>query len=456
MVPKLIVGLQTLSQKDWSAFRKYVLWHKGENTEVARCFEVLKLKKDSLEEFDSSKWHKKYMPQLSQKAWLNLMSKLYLMLEDWVVYKEMRADSIKSGILLIKYWNRSGKYKLANSKAKQVQAAIDDTIGYSPETDYYQYQLYYYQFFSDNPIKNSDPTLVTKLIRSYLVYNQYKLTLYNSQLKFWRNIKNLDDQEYLMLSKQLTSTGGSPIVRHMLQMIQNDDVDSFHYCFRTIKNSKINPTDDLSVILTMYMLYFAQKLWHMQKLDSPDYLVELYEVALANEVLMKAGKIPEVRYMTMVSVLGSARPFEWTNNFIDTWADKVDTSDVEGLKLFVKASNYFQHGYITESLELLQLMSTKQVNARNYIHTLSIKLYYETREENYDQLMNALERYRTFLWRRKGKIGPGNYKKGQNYLKNIRLLLIEGNQKIKMPQFTPSAETKWLIAKSKNEPGTMS
>jgi len=451
MVPKLISGLQTLSTTDWTSFRKHIHLHKGENSEIARCFEVIRVKKDSLHQFDSAKWHQKYMPKLSQKAWLNLMSKIYLMLEDWITHKELQADNIRSGIMLIKYWNRSGKYKLADSKAKQVQEAINNTKGYSPQIEYYQYQLYYYQFFSDNPIKNSDPTLITKLIKAYLVCNQYNLSLYNSQLQFWRSIKNLDDTEYQLLSKQLMTSGAHPIVSHLVNMIENDDVASFHYCYQAIKNNYINPADDFAVLLTMYLLNYAQKLWHIQQLDTTDFLVELYEIALANEALMKAGKIPEIRYMTMVSILGSARPFDWTNSFIDKWTAKVDTTDTERLKLFVKANNYFQHGYHTEALELLHLMSTKQINARAYIHKLSIKLYYETRAENYEQLMSSLERYRTFLWRRKGKISRSYYTKGQNFLKNMKLLIKSAEFESELPKYTPSNETKWLKSKGKKK-----
>jgi len=211
MLPKLIIGLNSLKKEDWSAYRKYLLMQTREDSEAFKCFSLLQKQRAKLTEFDTAKWHTKYVPQLSEKALLNTFSKLYLWLEEWIVFSTLQKDKVRSGVELVKHWNRVGEFKLADSKAKQVQAILDDNDKYSPELDYEQYRLYYYQFYSDNPVKNNDP--------------------------------------------------------------------------------------DLYVKLTMYLLSYCRTLWHKKILQSTKPMIEMYEFALENNILMNSGKLPFQRLL---------------------------------------------------------------------------------------------------------------------------------------------------------------
>jgi|GEM_PF-4918099 len=106
MLPKLITGLNTLSKENWRQFTKYLLMYVREQSAPHKLLVLLDKNQQRLPSFDSAKWHQKYMPDISEKAWLNNLSRLYSYLEEYIVHQNFRSDKIRSGIELVKHWNR--------------------------------------------------------------------------------------------------------------------------------------------------------------------------------------------------------------------------------------------------------------------------------------------------------------------------------------------------------------
>lgn len=447
MLPKLITGLNTLSKENWRQFTKYLLMYVREQSAPHKLLVLLDKNQQRLPSFDSAKWHQKYMPDISEKAWLNNLSRLYSYLEEYIVHQNLRSDKIRSGIELVKHWNRIGEYKLADSKAKQVQTLLDSSIGYSPSAYHDQYLLYYYQFFSDNPVKDKDTQLIYKLIDSYLTYCRYGTSLHRMQLSFWQSIRHVDTEVYLSYLSQLQDVSTEPIITQLLRLIENTDVEAYYHCRAAIYDEEVNVTDDFYVLINMYLLSYAQKLWHLQLLRNPEDLIGQYELALEKGVLMKSGRIPDVRFITIANILASFYPAHRTLQFVARWSDKVQTEDPDGIKSLVNANVHFRHGNFSEAASTLQSISTKLVNVRAQIHQLSIKLYYETIDENYNLLVSSIDRYQAYLRRREKKLSPSNYLKSKNFIKNVQVLLRSDDLPPSFPQYRPSRETKWLLSK---------
>lgn len=449
MQPKLIIGLQNLAKTDWTSYKKYVLMQTAEESEAFGCLLLLQKHAKNVHPFDTSKWRTKYRPHLSEKSFLNILSKLYLWLEEWIVYHSLNEDKVRSGIELVKYFNRRGLFNLADTKARQVQQLIDSNTQYSPDMDYRQYQLYYYQFYSDNPIKNRDGTLVIKLMKAFLKWKNQASSVYLTQLNFWNSIKVLDKGIYVDLKQQLDVGTSEPVLYHLNRLVEEQDMESFEYCFNALKTDEFKQDDDFFTLLTMYLVSLSNKLWHSRKIKDPKEFTAIYEFAIEQGVLMNAGKLPHRRFVSIVNILGAFNSFEWTNAFIDRWGDSVLTDNTEGAKQFAKASNYFNHGYYEDSLAVLQLTNISQTDMRIGIHELSIKLYYETRDQNYDLLVTAMDKYQAYLRRRATMLAPANIKRGKNFMRNVKSLLSRSVQEAVAELHKPSSSTKWILEKRK-------
>jgi len=373
MLPKLITGLNTLSKENWRQFTKYLLMYVREQSAPHKLLVLLDKNQQRLPSFDSAKWHQKYMPDISEKAWLNNLSRLYSYLEEYIV--------------------------------------------------------------------------IYKLIDSYLTYCRYGTSLHRMQLSFWQSIRHVDTEVYLSYLSQLQDVSTEPIITQLLRLIENTDVEAYYHCRAAIYDEEVNVTDDFYVLINMYLLSYAQKLWHLQLLRNPEDLIGQYELALEKGVLMKSGRIPDVRFITIANILASFYPAHRTLQFVARWSDKVQTEDPDGIKSLVNANVHFRHGNFSEAASTLQSISTKLVNVRAQIHQLSIKLYYETIDENYNLLVSSIDRYQAYLRRREKKLSPSNYLKSKNFIKNVQVLLRSDDLPPSFPQYRPSRETKWLLSK---------
>ena len=449
MLPKLIIGLNALSKAEWKLFKKYVLMQTTEHTDTFAVFSLLQKNKTQLAQFETSTWQKKHHAHLPEKSFLNILSKLYLWLEEWIVYNNIKNDKVKSGIELVKHFNRNGLFKLADSKAKQVQALLDSENQYSPESDYNQYLLNYYQFYSDNPIKATNKNLIYELVQSYLKQSQYGDLLMTAQLDFWTIIRKVDTEKHNRLKKQLSPSITDPVHQNIYSLLADQKLESLDYCFNILKEGKIKRTDDLYTILTMTLLNLSLKLWNSQIITRPELPTEIWVFALEQGVLTNAGRLPFQRFVNIVNALGAFTTFEWTNKFIDTWGPKVDTPDISGVINFAKASNYFNHGYFDESMQYINTINTSLISSRAIIHHLTIRLYYETRDQNYDLLIDAMDRFHAYIRRRADDISIINTRRLKNFIRSVQYLLKGNPTEDGLKAFLPSANTLWLKAKVK-------
>ena len=449
MLPKLILALNDFSPKEWTLYNKYLLMQTKESTDTYQIFAKLRVQKNTLADFVANTWRRKYTPTISEKTFLNILSKLYLWLEEWIVYNDLKNDKVKSGIQLVKHYNRRGLYKLANSKAKQVQLLIDSEADYSPERDYRQHQLYYYQFYSDNPIKNQNPELVFDLVDSYLVCRNYADSLMRSQVEYWSTIRPIDPTYLEKIRAAIDPEIHTDILQTFIQLMKDSSLQDLLNCFQYLKGGKVKREDDFFTILTMFVLSISLKLWHKRLLTDSALLAEMWEFALEQKVLMNAGTIPFLRFTTIVNTLGPFFSYDWTNAFIEKWASYVDEQDTPTVIRYAKARNYFHHEKYEESLGLMQEVNIRFIYNRDGIHRLGIMLYYETRHQNYSLLIDAIDRYQAYLRRRSSNMSESKLSKEKNFLKAIKYLLNNECTIDGLSRYFPASNTLWLTTKVK-------
>ena len=185
---------------------------------------------------------------------------------------------------------------------------------------------------------------------------------------------------------------------------------------------------------------------------NPEYLKEsfdLYKEGLRNGCLLSRGVLSRFTYRNIVTHGLIMKEYEWLEDFIESYRDKLELAYRESMYSFCLARLEYSRKNYSKALNLLQKSDYQDLLLNLSAKTVLLKIFYEL--EEFDLLESHLEAMKTFL-RRKDIIGyhRENYK---NLIRFTQRLLelkpfdIRGRAILKqeMEQTGLLAERTWLI-----------
>jgi len=97
---KLINILKQLKPLEWNALRKYLLMYTRQESDNYRLYELLRqyITKINCNE-DVLRIHSKYFDQMTSKSFTNMLSRVTVWTEDWIVHEEVKNDRLSVGDL---------------------------------------------------------------------------------------------------------------------------------------------------------------------------------------------------------------------------------------------------------------------------------------------------------------------------------------------------------------------
>jgi len=180
---KFVKIISTFSKEEWISYRKYLLMHTVVDSDNYRLFEYFQKRKGRLDLLpETSEINDKYFSDMSQKSMLNVLSRLFIWVEEWMVYSNMINDKRESNLQLIKLYNRRGLFDLADQKTNHLTKSLLKENKVSLEKSRISTQILYNQYYSDNPSKiknNILSQLASQLLKSQA---DQKLLIYNELL----------------------------------------------------------------------------------------------------------------------------------------------------------------------------------------------------------------------------------------------------------------------------------
>lgn len=211
------------------------------------------------------------------------------------------------------------------------------------------------------------PEMLTYLQHNLAYYHDYPaVTIYYQILM---TLLHPDKEEhYPQLMQQLDT--------HAQQFPQEEAMGMYdyarNYCIKQINNGKTNYLEELFL---------------------------LYEQVLAKNLLLEEGYILQWDYKNIVTLGLIMRKFDWTEQFILTYRNKLRTEIAENAFYYNLASLYYGKQDYTKSLELLQKVVFTDVAYYLGGKSLLLKIYYDTNQS--EPLYSLVDAMKVYLTRNK-------------------------------------------------------
>lgn len=400
---------EILSNSDWSSLRKFLSMSNGETTDLMKLFAIYESHKHKLSDLiDDPDIITQQFKHLTRKGLLNLHSRLFVQTEDWLAHKTLMEDQDKKELLLNKAYNDIGLYKFANQKSLKLQKRWKANSALSTRKEQFRTQLLHQQYYSDNPTKyDKDSSLLADLANAYLSAQKHQGLLYLLELRNWGNIKNLDFTKQIeVLStviKVMPEQEISILLSELLKVVTSDSLESFMSVKEKLLGDRLEKESEFHQLVTLYLVSFSLKYWQKGVLKDADIIAQVLEYALSNNVLMKSGKIPKVRFYNLIATLGTMNTYDWNDAFIERWQSSVETESPDSTKALSKALNAFIFHKYELIIPLLRGVEFESYSEK--IRALGIELValYVDRKANYHLIRTFINNFKRTLRRNSDK-----------------------------------------------------
>lgn len=447
---KLIQALITLEKDEWIAFRKYLLMHTSIESDNYKIFAYLQKRKEKLDALPEIEiLRKKYFPDLSQKSILNVFSRLYLWLEDWLVYYTMKKDKMKSDLLLVKQLNRRGLYNLADQKAKQLHKQLANQEGLSITLSRIKSELYYNQYYSDNPIKHDvHDDLFPKLFNSTKRYHSEIENLLEAELCNRQVVHNKDYSK--LLSEPIKSDLNQSLLL-LFDALEKYDLHSFQKIKRELYSGKFVQGSDVQIIITYYLLNLVSRLYNINSEIKATDIADVYSYAIESGVLLSNGKIPTTRFNNLISTIAQSSTLEETSTFINKWIYFVDTNNIKAYKDLSEARNLYFHQRYVDIPNSILLHSYSNPEDKLLALGFTLISLFEDKKIDYDIAFDYSINMKRTIKRNKKKLNQTFMKSCLNFIRIIDLLYSNRKKKVEINinDYHPLFFKDWIIQKIK-------
>ncbi len=435
---KLISILKQLESHEWSSLRKYLLMHTRIESDNYTLFEVLRKNIARIHQNEHvSTTHHKYFDQMSSKSFTNMLSRVTVWTENWIVYQEVKKDERTSNGILLKYYNQKGLYKEANNTALKEEKILLKEKTESLKKYKHLSHLYHSQYYSNNPIKYKEGlALIEKTVNAKLAELANQLAAYKIEMINWSEIKNHDFRQLIKKIDEIISQVKTNPTLSSLQCISEifttRESNNLHILLDGLQNSNYKKGEELELLVASYLTTLSLRLWGENKLDDVRIIQDAYEYSLSSGVLLSSGKIPLIRWYNILSVMSTVLGKERSMAFLDRWIHMVTTEDFDKTKkLSIALIDFHTESYETIYTALKDIKYSKISEKFRANQLIAISLYMGKNESYFEFIEHCNNSIRV-LKRNKKYLDKNTFTQFKNLLS---ILLSLANSKYKNQKY---------------------
>ncbi len=404
---KVLKSLSNSELKQFGYFLSSRLFNK--RTDVKRLFELwVSEKKRS---HPSEVYWKKIFPEqaFSATKWHLLTSRLFKLLEDFLVLGDIRESESQKQFHLAKAYRKLQHEVLFKKAARQADRALEkqdyrDT-NYLQEKHDLSYERYDY-IISINRKEKTNLQEVSNNLDLYFLAAKLKQACNAVS----RQIINQEKYDIGLLNEVLLHIEARPdylkhpaiaIYYYCYRMINSKDAENYFKLFRDAITSNLNQFSPSEVrdIYTFAINYFIRKLNRGSSLFI-DETFELYLLSLDQGYLLEDGIMLESTYSNILWLAIKQKKYSWARTFIEDYQKHLKPIYQVPLFHFSMGKLFYEQGQYSKSLKQLARVETKAAFLYLSARTLQLKIYFEL--EEFDLLESLLESLRVYLQRSKG------------------------------------------------------
>ncbi len=363
--------------------------------------------------------------KFNRLKYVRLQSDTVKKLEHFLVIDRFQQQPVLQQCYLLEIMNTR---RLAKHVPEQMRLAIRKHEQSSQRDATYYYEGYLLQqqqnLFLENREERSTNKNLEGVLQSLDTYYYLNKLKYWAALLHYQNFLTIEAERDSLL--QLMHITGKPefdlpaiqIYRHIILSF-TDSSNETHY--RKLSqllaaNRSLFGYDELKSMVVFAMNYCINQI-NYGKSTYLNELLELYKLALHDNLLLNEGQLSQWDYKNIVTVALRVKDLTWADGFIEEYKQQLPKADRANAYTFNRARYHFYTRNYNEVLRLLQDVKYNDIFYQLDSKTTLLKTYYELGEEL--PMLSLKDSFRVLL-QRKRAISP---QQRQNYLNLLKLTL---------------------------------
>lgn len=429
---KLLELIKNLEAKEFKQLSKFIRFtNKNDNQTIVLLDHILRI----APKFDSKRLGKEKIFEVvfpnqdyNDVLLRRCMSRLLKLCEDYIVYNRVKSNPRQRQIELMTFY---GEKKLERHFSGTLRA-WKQKVQKNPVIDH---AFFFNDFLVEKEIskhifRQQDRTVEPNLqqISNSLdaFYLMHKLKICCTSL----NYQTLSNTEYelplldeLLVYFERNKSTQHPIVQAyyfaLLCLKEGENEEHFQNLrttlFENLSTFHIDEQMDLFSLAQNYCIKCINK----GKQEYLKELLELYKIGLEKEIVIEEGFLSPLDYKNIVTLGSRLKQFDWTENFIETYTEKLEPSFRTSTYYYNLARLYFSKKEFEKIIALLHKVEDREIFVALDVKVMLLKTYYEL--EEIEPLLSLIESFRMFLTRKKNL---GYHKtRYQNFIKFLRYLI---------------------------------
>lgn len=403
------------------------------NIQVRSLFKLLKKEHPKMESpaLEKENLFKKLFPKekYEESKLRHLFSDLAKMLEEFIIIRELSSEPVRKKLLLLEYYERRGLEKYFNqifedSIKVQLKAPIKDAGWFFNQYLLEEKAYTFSQRLKSRSLDNNLQTLVNYLDLFYIT-NKLKhsgeMLTREMLLKVSYNKPFLEEIVTYISDGKFKGHTAVEIYERIVLMHTHPEEDA-HY--RRLLELLETHADEFSKEELVDMYVFAQN-FCTNRINSghPEYLKEifhLYKKMIALDAIFENGYVRPNVFKNIVTVGIRLEEFDWIEQFIDDYKDKLDPKTRENAVNYNMAWLEYAKKNYKKALRFLANADLMDIFYLLGAKCLLLKIYYET--ENLDAFYALTESFYMYL-RRNNQIADFQKEAHLQFIKTIKQLM---------------------------------
>lgn len=458
---KLLQLLQSFNKTEWRLCAKFVRSpYFNEQEKIVELFDYLQ---EAAPRFASKRIAKEtvYQHLFPNKAYRNirirqLMSSLCGLVEEFLIYEEQKKEKEYNQLQLAKAYRQRSLTKLFDRAIKDLQKSQQKRLSKNADYFFAEWRIYteLKQQIEAQHKRNVEPFLQELSDSLDAFYLIHKLKLCYEALNYQRFAPKEYQLNLLKEVRQHLKENTYPSIpaigifyRGLNTLMEEGNEENFEELKRLLmthfKEFDISETQDMFVMAHNYCIRQANK--SGGEIDAAfRRLFDLYQFEIENDVFLEDGWLSPFVYKNAVTIGLQLQDYEWVENFIHQYKERVAEDARERLFSYNLARLYFMKKRFEDIIPLLNRVDYKEVFLELSAKTILLQTYLEL--EEYTALMAFLDSFSAFIHRKKSL--KSRRKPYLNLIKYTRKFISYQHQTDKLQKiYTDIQSTKFLTEK---------
>ena len=452
-LPKFLTFYQSLDSKQVFQFKKFALTHVGQETDAYRVLDYFSEIDDWKQKYPGNEeMAEKCLPGVNQKTFLNYLSMLYDIAQEWMALDQLRKEPYEQDLLVPRWLNRKGLHQQAEQVRTKVLRNLDNEQGLDYKLEKYRSEVHFEYLFCNNPDMNDyREEDYRAMVQSFDAYFCGKSTMMMCEVFTFGEYFRMDmSKELDLLSNKMNRSEKNTMVllaQLAYKMTSRPEKGNWLKLSDAILKDEARRGSLMHSVFSRYALKTGIHLWSLGKHKDVNRIAEIAKYALSTGVYLEEGKLSPTSFHNLVVTMCQVLSEKEMIDFAKKWSVEVDYRYRLAAAKIAKAQIYFYFGkyhLILSNTNVIDLSSNQKYLAQG----LDVIAAFENREKEPVFYQRQLQKFANFLMYNKEILSSNLYIKYRNLLKLLKDI-DQKKSRLNIVDYSPVYYRKYCLEKIK-------